>query len=316
MLPTEKTIEMPGIPFVKEIIRPLTDRDNKTLEEIARREKDAFSRSKVLINQHKLNMKLLKAEYLFDFSRLILYYKADHKVDFRELLKSLAAAFRTRIELRQIGVRDETKLLGGIGCCGKEVCCAQFLQSFHPVSTKMAKDQNLSLNPTKLSGICSRLLCCLSYEHEYYLSFQGKYPKIGQIILSDGEVGWVNDINFVMERMVIVFPDRRKVNYPLNLISGSKDQFTGRFVWWVNEPGKFQFDVTAIAQKFSEFEAGRNPEEISTTAFRGKPQNSAPTDPAEINGNIEEPSLEDEIQNENEKNDQDISEPEIAPEKQ
>ncbi|MBF0409606.1 MAG: stage 0 sporulation protein [Candidatus Riflebacteria bacterium] len=258
MLPEGRTVNITGMPFIKEIIRALTPKDKEMLLEISDREKDAFKRSKLLVEKHKLPMKLLKSEYLFDYSRLILYYKADRKVDFRELLKSLAAAFRTRIELRQIGVRDETKLLGGIGCCGKTVCCAQFLHSFHPVSTKMAKDQNLGLNPTKLSGMCSRLLCCLSYEHAHYLSFHGKCPKLGSVILIGEEIGWVNDINYISEKMAIALPDRRKIHQPLGLIKVSKDPNTGRNLWWVNDPNKKPPEIQYIMKKTYEFESDRS----------------------------------------------------------
>jgi len=201
-----------------------------------------------MIAEHKLNMKLLKAEYLFDESRLIFYFKSETKVDFRELLKSLATTFKTRIELRQIGVRDETKLLGGIGCCGKEVCCAQFMASFYPVSTKMAKDQNLSLNPSKLSGVCGRLLCCLAHEHAYYASFHGKFPKIGADICVDSEKAKVLDINFLTQKLLIGHADRRKTFASLDVIKGKKDPVTGKNLWWVQEPGQPEPDLTVLTQ--------------------------------------------------------------------
>jgi cell fate regulator YaaT (PSP1 superfamily) len=249
ILPDGKTADLGAEPFIKDLVRVVTPEDRDTLADLARKEAEAFQRTKDLVAQHKLDMKLLKAEYLFDFSRLILYYKAENKVDFRELLKSLAGTFKTRIELRQIGVRDETKLLGGIGCCGKPVCCAQFMSDFHPVSTKMAKDQNLSMNPAKLSGMCCRLLCCIAHEHEYYASFHGKFPKIGAEIVADKEKGKVMDINFVTQKAFIVFWDRRrKLNVSLSEIKGRKDPGTGRNLWWIQEPGKPEPDLSILLQ--------------------------------------------------------------------
>ncbi len=247
ILPEGRVAEIAPEPFVREFVRTLDRKDMENLKDIARRENEAFAKTKDLIVQHKLNMKLLKAEYLFDVSRLILYYKAENKVDFRELLKSLASTFKTRIELRQIGVRDETKLLGGLGCCGKMVCCAQFMSGFHPVSTKMAKDQNLSMNPTKLSGICHRLLCCLSHEHRYYASFHGKFPKIGAEILMTSEKGRVLDLNYITQKAVLGFADRRKSVVPLDKIRGKKDPATGRNLWWVQE-GDTEPDLSILQQ--------------------------------------------------------------------
>jgi len=196
-------------------------------------------------------MKLLKAEYLFDNSRIIFYFKSENKVDFRELLKSLASIFKTRIELRQIGVRDEAKLLGGIGCCGKEVCCTQFMTSFLPVSTKMAKEQNLSLNPSKLSGICGRLLCCLSHEHKYYASFKGKYPKIGSEIVVGEETARVMDINYITLNMLLGFRDRRKVSYPLDVVKGKRDKPTGRNLWWIQGEDEPEPDLSVLLENLN-----------------------------------------------------------------
>jgi len=248
VLPDDRSLEQIPEPFIQELIRPLTPEDRKAAKELADREQQAFKRTRELIVQHQLDMKLLKAEYLFDGTRLILYYKAENKVDFRDLLKSLASSFKTRIELRQIGVRDETKLLGGIGCCGKEVCCRQFLGSFHPVTTKMAKDQNLSLNPAKLSGVCQRLLCCLSYEHKYYASFHGRFPKISAEILIGTERARVMDLNFITQKVLVGFMDRRKLYVQLEHIKGRKDPQTGRNLWWVQEPGQPEPDVAILLQ--------------------------------------------------------------------
>jgi len=239
----------PTEPFVKDIVRVVDENDRVTMSEICKKEREAFLRSRELVAQHKLEMKMLKAEYFFDQTRLILYYKSDIKVDFRDLLKSLATSFRTRIELRQIGVRDETKLLGGLGCCGKEVCCAQFMTQFTQVSTKMAKDQNLSLNPVKLSGICGRLLCCLGHEYEYYASFHGKFPKLGAEIVVGPEKGRVMDLNYITRTLLIGFWDRRKVTVSLDIVKGRKDAATGRNMWWVQEEGQSEPDLGILFQQ-------------------------------------------------------------------
>jgi cell fate regulator YaaT (PSP1 superfamily) len=248
LIPPEKSGDYSSEPFIKELVRPFSEVDSKTLKDLEKAEKEAFTKARDLIRHHKLAMKLLRAEYLFDSTRLILYYKAEHKVDFRELLKSLASTFRTRIELRQIGVRDETKLLGGIGCCGKEVCCAQFMNRFHPVSTKMAKDQGLSMNPAKLSGICCRLLCCIAHEHKYYAEFQGKYPRVGAEILLGTEKGRVIDLNFLTLKAVVAMGGRQKTVVPLQHIFGRKDRDTGRNLWWVQEPGQPEPDLSLLLQ--------------------------------------------------------------------
>lgn len=153
---------------LKTVVRKATEADAKKVEENHRKEKEAFVICEKKIAARKLAMHLVNVEYTFDVGKIIFYFTADGRIDFRELVKDLAAVFRTRIELRQIGVRDEAKMLGGIGCCGRPLCCASFLEEFQPVSIKMAKEQNLSLNPTKISGICGRLLCCLKYESDMY----------------------------------------------------------------------------------------------------------------------------------------------------
>lgn len=237
--------------FVSEIIRAVDDDDRRTIEEIRRKEKDAFRQTRAKIAEHQLCMKLLKAEFLFDMSRVVFYFKSENKVDFRELLKSLASLFKTRIELRQIGVRDESKLIGGIGCCGKEVCCAQFMTTFYPVSTKMAKEQNLSLNPAKLSGICGRLLCCLGHEHEYYASFHGKFPKIASEVVVGEETARVMDINYITRKILLGFPDRRKNYFDLDVVHGRKDSTTGRNLWWVQLPNEPEPDLTLLLKNLN-----------------------------------------------------------------
>ncbi len=173
---------------LKEVIRIATDEDKLRLEENKRKEKDAFRICMEKIEKHGLGMKLVEAEYTFDNNKILFYFTADGRVDFRELVKDLASVFRTRIELRQIGIRDEAKMLGGLGICGRGLCCNSYLDDFHPVSIKMAKEQGLSLNPTKISGVCGRLMCCLKYEQNCYDELTKITPHVGaKVQTADGE---------------------------------------------------------------------------------------------------------------------------------
>ncbi|GAA0728794.1 stage 0 sporulation family protein [Clostridium malenominatum] len=176
---------------LKSVIRVSTEEDDKRHYDNKNREEEAFNVCLEKIQQHNLQMKLIDVEYTFDNNKVIFYFTADGRVDFRELVKDLAAIFRTRIELRQIGVRDEAKMVGGLGPCGRAMCCSTYLGDFAPVSIKMAKEQNLSLNPTKISGICGRLMCCLNFEQDTYEDIRKRLPRVGSIISSsygDGEV--------------------------------------------------------------------------------------------------------------------------------
>lgn len=170
------------VPPLKNVLRIATEDDVKKYGENKRKEKDAFDICIEKIQQHNLKMKLIDVEYTFDNNKVIFYFTADGRVDFRELVKDLASIFRTRIELRQIGVRDEAKMIGGLGPCGRVMCCSTFLGDFVPVSIKMAKEQNLSLNPTKISGICGRLMCCLNYEQDTYERIRQKLPQKGSVV--------------------------------------------------------------------------------------------------------------------------------------
>jgi cell fate regulator YaaT (PSP1 superfamily) len=167
---------------LKSVIRKATPEDVEQHKENKTKEKEAFDICVEKIQEHKLVMKLIDVEYTFDNNKVIFYFTADGRVDFRELVKDLANIFRTRIELRQIGVRDESKMVGGLGPCGRPLCCSSFLGDFAPVSIKMAKEQNLSLNPTKISGICGRLMCCLNYEQDTYEDIRKRLPRIGSIV--------------------------------------------------------------------------------------------------------------------------------------
>ncbi|WP_048601145.1 PSP1 domain-containing protein [Rubeoparvulum massiliense] len=188
---------------LKQVIRIATDLDREQMEANRFDAQEAFSICLNKIKEHQLEMKLVDVEYTFDRNKVIFYFTADGRVDFRELVKDLAAVFRTRIELRQIGVRDEAKLLGGIGPCGRILCCSSFLGDFEPVSIKMAKDQNLSLNPTKISGLCGRLMCCLKYENDYYEETRALLPDIGAEVLTPDGKGKVVNFN-ILDRLVQV----------------------------------------------------------------------------------------------------------------
>ena len=189
---------------LKPVIRIATEQDEKQAEKNRQKEKEAFKICLEKIAKHKLDMKLVEAEYTFDNNKLLFYFTADGRIDFRELVKDLAAVFRTRIELRQIGVRDETKIMGGYGICGRELCCHTFLSEFAPVSIKMAKEQNLSLNPTKISGVCGRLMCCLKNEEDTYEELNRKLPGVGDYVqTADGLHGEVQSVN-VLRQLVKV----------------------------------------------------------------------------------------------------------------
>ena len=182
---------------LRSVLRIATDNDKHTAAYNRSREKEAFDVCKKKIQQHKLEMKLVRVECSFDGSKILFFFTADGRVDFRELVKDLAGVFRARIELRQIGVRDEAKMLGGLGICGRPFCCAQFMDEFLPVSIKMAKTQNLSLNPTKISGTCGRLMCCLKYEQDAYEDLLRITPKVGAIVQTGEGRGKVTEVNLL-----------------------------------------------------------------------------------------------------------------------
>ena len=188
---------------VKPIIRIATEKDYATIEKNKQREKEAFDICLEKIAKHKLEMNLIDVECTFDNNKILFYFTADGRVDFRELVKDLASVFRTRIELRQIGVRDEAKKLGGLGICGQQYCCSRFLGVFQPVSIKMAKGQSLSLNPTKISGACGRLMCCLKYEQDSYEELLKITPKVGAVVKTADGNGIVEDVNLLTGKLRI-----------------------------------------------------------------------------------------------------------------
>ena len=193
---------------LKSVIRIATEEDDKKAIENNEKEKKAFKICKEKIAKHGLEMKLIETEYTFDNNKVLFYFTADGRIDFRELVKDLAAVFRTRIELRQIGVRDEAKMLGGMGICGRKLCCNTFLSEFAPVSIKMAKEQNLSLNPTKISGVCGRLMCCLKNEQETYEYLNSKLPNVGEKLKTkDGVVGEVQRVDVLRQKVKLIVED-------------------------------------------------------------------------------------------------------------
>lgn len=193
---------------LRKVIRKATYKDRKHYEENKRKEKEAFKVAENKIKKHKLKMNLTDVEYKFDNSKILFFFTADGRIDFRELVKDLAAVFKTRIELRQIGVRDEAKTIGGLGPCGRKLCCSSWLGDFQPVSIKMAKDQSLSLNPTKISGICGRLFCCLKYEHDVYAEAIDAMPVVGALVKVDEAKGKVIEVNPLLEQVRIEFNDK------------------------------------------------------------------------------------------------------------
>lgn len=192
---TEEKIVAP----LKDVIRVATEDDTKTFLENERKSAEAFKTCEEKIQKHELDMKLIDVEYTFDNSKLLFYFTADGRIDFRDLVKELAAIYKTRIELRQIGVRDEVKMLGGYGMCGRELCCCNHLSDLNPVSIKMAKEQGLSLNPTKISGVCGRLMCCLKHEQEVYEEKLSRLPSAGSIVKTPEGTGTVEEVEVLKE---------------------------------------------------------------------------------------------------------------------
>ncbi len=204
---------------LKQVLRIATEQDARNAAANEENERNAYIICQDKIIEHKLEMKLVDVEYTFDNSKIIFYFTANGRVDFRSLVKDLASVFKTRIELRQIGVRDEAKMLGGLGPCGRQICCGAFLGEFQPVSIKMAKEQSLSLNPTKISGLCGRLMCCLKYEQETYEQLRKRMPRVGKDIMTPDGIGTALDINVLKEtvRVRIAKGDSTEIKeYPVD----------------------------------------------------------------------------------------------------
>ena len=201
---------------LRKVLRIATEKDMKKLEENKAKEADAFKICEQMVEEHKLDMKLVSVEYSFDGSRIVFFFTSDGRVDFRELVKDLAARFHTRIELRQIGVRDEAKMLGGIGICGQPYCCKRFLNDFQTVSIKMAKEQGLSLNPTKVSGSCGRLMCCLKYEQNAYEHLNSITPRVGSTVKTKDGIATVTDVNLITGNLFVKPVDSDSIPYKIH----------------------------------------------------------------------------------------------------
>ncbi len=220
--PPENMPESEVVTSLKKITRKANQEDLQKLEEQKMLEKEAFHTCHQKIAEHKLQMKLVDAEYLFDESKIIFYFSAENRVDFRELVKDLASTFKKRIELKQIGVRDEAKIIGGLGGCGRRLCCNTFLKDFEPVSVKFAKEQNLPLNPFKISGVCGRLMCCLRYEYDHYKEFNKKAPKKGSNVSTSHGEGRVVDYNVPRNSVIVEISDGFRYDVPLGEIKNQK----------------------------------------------------------------------------------------------
>lgn len=250
---------------LKPVLRKATQQDIAHAVDNRNHEKEAFGICQKKIGEHKLEMKLVGVEAAFDNSKLTFYFTANGRVDFRSLVKDLASVFKTRIELRQIGVRDEARMIGGLGPCGRQICCGAFLEDFEPVSIKMAKEQNLSLNPTKISGVCGRLMCCLKYEEEDYETTRKRMPRIGKEVITPDGNGTVTDLNIVKEtvKVRIAKGDSFEINeYELEKIRkpGAADE-TGTEIAADSEDGMTETDeMTDEAHFFDENEEEKNPD--------------------------------------------------------
>ena len=201
---------------LKKVIRKATEKDMARREDNKRKEKEAFGICEELILAHKLDMKLVEVEYSFDANKIVFFFTSDGRVDFRELVKDLASRFHTRIELRQIGVRDEAKMLGGLGICGRPYCCKQFLNDFQPVSIKMAKEQGLSLNPTKISGSCGRLMCCLKYEQDAYEYLNSLTPSVGSTVKTPEGNAVVTEVNLITGYLTVRLSDSDSLPFKIH----------------------------------------------------------------------------------------------------
>lgn len=215
VVPPEKLEPDEVISPLKPIQRLATDKDIEKNEKNKEKEREALSDCENKIEAHGLSMKLIDVEFMFDKSKMVFYFSSDTRVDFRELVKELAQKHKTRIELRQIGVRDEAKMIGGLGSCGRRLCCATFLKDFEPVSVKAAKDQQLPLNPFKISGACGRLMCCLRYEHDIYCEFNKRAPKKGTIVKTEKGEGRIVDYNVPKNSVIIEVPEGLRYEVPV-----------------------------------------------------------------------------------------------------
>ena len=276
VIPNQMVDESEVVPPLKPIVRIATEADFKQAEENKEKEKEAFKIASEKIAEHKLDMKLVGAEYTFDRSKILFYFTADGRVDFRDLVKSLAGVFRTRIELRQIGVRDEARQLGSLGICGRFLCCSTFLNDFHPVSIKMAKEQGLSLNPTKISGVCGRLMCCLQYEQNAYEDMLAKMPKRGDKVETPDGIGIVADTATLKGQIKVKFVDDsgetlRFENYVLGDFQALDKNGKVRLTKPAEEPvPEESVEEEVLAEKFTEQVDEKEPKKNNNRSRRRK----------------------------------------------
>lgn len=259
---------------LRPIIRPANEEDTRHEEENREKQKEAFQICREKIRRHQLDMKLIDCEFTFDNSKILFYFTADGRIDFRELVKDLASVFRTRIELRQVGVRDETKLLGGLGSCGRPLCCHSYLNDFVPVSIKMAKEQNLSLNPTKISGVCGRLMCCLKNEEEVYEELNRKLPSAGDYVATaDGLSGEVQSVSILKQQVKVIVNlpnDEKEVReYPAEELTVNGRRPRGGRGRQQNQPGSgFARGKASAVQETTENSIKDGPREDAAEAER------------------------------------------------
>jgi len=262
---------------MKKVIRAATEQDIQHGRDNRAKEKEAFGICQKKIAEHKLEMKLVSVEYAFDNSKILFFFTANGRVDFRSLVKDLASVFKMRIELRQIGVRDEAKLLGGLGPCGRQICCGAFLDQFQPVSIKMAKEQNLSLNPTKISGVCGRLMCCLKYEQDHYEQARKRMPKVGKEVSTPDGTGPVTELNIVKETVFVrlVNGDTSEIReYPLESITRLSDERPAAENKNRNREGKSEENQARNkAVKNEEPRGEKEPEQEPDAGTEGQEQN-------------------------------------------
>ena len=255
------------VPPLRKVLRMATEADKRTLTANRAKEKRAFEICQQKIQEHGLDMQLVSTEYAFDGSKILFFFTADDRVDFRELVKNLASIFRTRIELRQIGVRDKAKMVGGLGICGRPFCCAQFLENFQPVSIKMAKTQNLSLNPTKISGTCGRLMCCLKYEQNAYEDAAKRMPKVESFVQTPDGPGNVKSVDLLRETMKVNL-DSAGPNEPLKTYHGCEV--------CVLRNGKGSREGIAIPERPARYVEEKPEEEFLTPVITATPFYTAP----------------------------------------
>lgn len=262
---------------LKPVMRKATPQDIAHSVDNRNHEKEAFSICQKKIAEHKLEMKLVGVEYAFDNSKITFFFTANGRVDFRSLVKDLASVFKTRIELRQIGVRDEARMIGGLGPCGRQICCGAFLEDFEPVSIKMAKEQNLSLNPTKISGVCGRLMCCLKYEEDSYEETRKRMPRIGKEVITPDGTGTVTELNIVKETVKV------------RIAKGDSFEINEYELENITRPGNQAGDNTPTAVEPDETEETVQDEELTTQEEKTtvEPENTASAEEAPIPENTE-----------------------------